>query len=288
MFNKIKIGLCSFALASLSCVAAEEWKLSLGVTYRTFDDISMHGLTLGDGSKYLDGDDDGSNPISPVDQVTPPSSSFPLLGEAVSLHRANYTGASDELDSGTGLVFGASKQMDNGFGFELSFVYIDTSFDEGVNADTYTDVFYGGVPGGSDEFGDMPPGGKTADVQIRYDMDVTLYTFGAGISKTLQIGAFDMKFSGGPTITIADFDMSYVATQSFTGIDDVNHGSGSDDGIDLLLGAYVAADLSYDFNENWGMALGLRYDLIVNEIESDIADIDASGLSVELKVTYQF
>ncbi|MEA3451329.1 MAG: hypothetical protein U9Q83_05435 [Bacteroidota bacterium] len=62
----------------------------------------------------------------------------------------------------------------------------------------------------------------------------------------------------------------------------------SDNGIDFLLGLYTNIAIGYDITEKIGVQLGARYDYIPEDLSTDFADIELSGLSAEFKIIYSF
>lgn len=305
MFKGVKLGLCVAVVASSIASFAQgfeaadhsDWKLSIGATYRTFKSVDFKKFAIDNGAEYLDGT--VGNPLNPFDQQTnvdgstlpPPHDTVgPVV--ATSLHTASFNGGSDELDNAMGLTLMLSapiSEQSEGLSLDVSFVFVTSSISETIGADVVTYVDYDGTPAGSDAEGDMLPGGKGANVPVRYKMDVALCTLGAGVSKSFDMGALDLSVGFGPTLTFAYYDAERNASQVFsTPTDGAYSESVKDDGLDVLLGLYASVDATVAISESWALGCGLRYDWMVQDIETDVADIDVSGLSFELKAVYSF
>lgn len=299
MLKGLKLGLCAIIAAGSTVGFAQgfepaeksDWKLSIGVTYRAFKSVDFKGLELGSG--YIDIDVNG-NPVNPQEQVAPLPPLFPLGSTATSFHRSGPGGGgSSDLDSAAGLSVVLSTPIsdaNSGLSLDLSFVAVSTSLSDSIASGMITDVYYdyiadpnldpedGGYDGSTENGGDMPPGGQAGSGFIRYKMDLALCTFGAGVSQSFDFGALDLSVGAGPTMSFAYYDIEGSSAM----------GSVKEDGLDVLFGLYASVDATYAINESWGVGCGLRYDWMVQDIESDLADIDVSGLSFELKAVYSF
>lgn len=300
---------------------AGDWEFSLGLNYRTFDEIEYDNYSLenpnntGGTAVVDDGVTYTENPNGTIflhmDSV-PNSINFdpPVPGgvpyDNATLHQAAVTGQDGDIDDGMGIILGARKEKRYrdtcykwGIDLSLATAFADTS--NAVNA-TMTNVNLSGLSAGLDTdsdglwdtFAGLPtyvPNSVGADVAatVDYDLDLGVYTFGAGLSGAYERGALAMRLSCGPTLTLSDFDIRRSETVTYnSGANTIYRDSVEDDGTEFDLGAYIAAGMEYQINTSTGIGLSLRYDWIPNGPETDLADLELSGVSGLLQLLYKF
>lgn len=311
MFKNIKLGvLAACGLGALSSAAEDvkystastipadspNWKMTLGVSFRQMGEFDFKSFSLNNG-EYFDGTFDGTNVtvVDNQDQVNP--NGGPAHDNLVSLHKGGSYGGSEDGDDEAGIIIGASKVIGYGknwtYDLDLSLGIFSTTLDTNQAGDYTTDVFGTGVGSGNtfpvNGSGpiDGAIGGNPADIRNSYDIEMDAYVFSMGLGARMLMGPVELKLSGGPTVSIVDYDFSRVSSVHYSQADTYSE-SASDSGIDIILGAYVGADVLYPINEQWTIGAGLRYDFTLYDLETKVADVDLSGSSVELKVQYAF
>ncbi len=285
----------------------EGWELSIGASYRSFKDVDFKSFKLNNGN-YVDGSVDGANieVVSPSFQGT--AEGPPEAGkERVALSKVSFGGESSDFDSAPGLVLGLSRKIGESehftYNLDLSVTWITTDMDETFNGSVEADVFMVDSAGWSyDAINDVYING-TAVVDplvlennrvkstVRYDLSMDVFTFSAGVSAKMALGPVDVKAGIGPTLTAAGYDVSCDKSWSF--VDDAlnQYGgteSSDDDGAKLRLGLYANLALSVDITEQWAIEAGVRYDYIPVTVNTNVAEIDLSGMSTEIKAVYSF
>ncbi|MCK5835258.1 MAG: hypothetical protein KAG98_05975, partial [Lentisphaeria bacterium] len=99
----------------------------------------------------------------------------------------------------------------------------------------------------------------------------------------------DLFISGGLTVNFVFYDVSKETSINYgTGSGDSVVDSREDDGVDFVLGMYAEAGASFNFTERWGIGAVLRYDYAFNTVETEVIEIDLSGASASLILTYNF
>lgn len=304
------VGLClvSIGFFLMQGARAEGWRLSLGGSYRTFDEaefdsfdfVNPHAET---GSGFVTGDLRGNDTrLSVVDDAL----QVDIGDDDADLHKVEFEGDSDSsMDSAVGLILSARRAlaMENGVGVELSlataFMNSDARFAVAGTTENYAGLApaWGAPKADGSNFGievrdwALAAGGQQrvgVNGEVAYDFDVDVFTLGAGVSKEIMIlDAICLNMAAGPTVTIANYDISREQTVRFTDPAEtvVYSDTEDDDGIDGLLGVYFGVGLGCNVTERLGVQLGARYDYMT-ELETDFADIGLSGLSGELKLVF--
>ncbi|MCK5835130.1 MAG: hypothetical protein KAG98_05315, partial [Lentisphaeria bacterium] len=282
---------------SMDAVERNEWSFSLGVSLRQISDLKLHAVSGGAGNYYNGSydpttgkiivDDDGAQTTP-----TPGAPIFPGGSSFISLSSLDFQGSSEDA-SGNGIVLGLSKLLtehDSGFyslDFTLVTLFVDESF--GLGDASKTDVFVGNgtngdytTPGGPIG-GDDHPAALPGTAPGGFDIELSAFTFGLGASQHfVWDSGITLDFGAGPSLTIVSYDFE---GPSISASGDLSSNSSSD--VDFLFGLYAQANVGYEFNESWALVGGVRYDLI-QEIEDDVADVDLSGLSFQIKAIYSF
>ena len=299
-------------------ISAEGWELSLGANYRNFKGVEFKSYEI-NGGAFLDGSVTGIDTDN--DQVDDlwlykVASSLQQV-DVANLDEVRYTQASVEagrvnIDDGLGVVLKGSRTLREkgkfAFKFDLSLATAVTSDRSAPDVTTTTVGFNIGevwnnspFPGGGpipDQLEKLSMGytelGIVADgagiVFARTSLDLSLYTFAAGVSGNYSIGDFSLSVGGGPSVSLVDFDLN-------TEINGVwKDGSGSfyseevkaQSSLKCRAGLYAEIGLNYAINKKWSIGVAGRYDYIPMKVNSDLVRIDLSGSSVQALVTYSF
>lgn len=311
MFNKI---LTTFLIggAMTAVIAGEsDWKMSLGTTFRSFKKSELKSLSFGS-DKYVNGSyENGTVTVDDSGhQVVPYPGGLPGSSHLASLHSVSFGSSSSDLEDTAGLVLQWTKGLQTStinkvggvdWEMDISLVWVGVDQAFGSTGDVDGDTFdvdvsdfpngviedvENGVPG--DDSSLLPPS-DTVEGFARYDLDIDAFTIGFGIGPRFEMGPVDLKLSVGPTVTVVNYNTKVDGEWNFRG--EAVSGdtiSRSDDGVDSRWGLYGSLGLIYDFNRNWGMEVGFRYDYIPDSIDTNVVNIDLSGMSTEVKLVYSF
>lgn len=322
MKKLVKALLCSASFSLCSTQAEEQqsdWIYSVNVNWRSFGDFDFDAFDMSPGDEsYLDGSvqvvgvDGSGNPIlwrytvaNSLDQIDVIS-----LNE-VTYSQGNFTGASDDINSGLGIVLKAKNKYsitETASIFSvLSIATANTDDSHSasgsisyVGYDLGAGNFWNGAPGGGPDpstlemdFAEhtiMPiaPAGSTS-AMVSFDVDMTVYTFAYGLeAAAYQNNGTTLNLSCGPTLTVVNYDLerSFVARNSSGTV--LASMREKDDDFSLRAGGYVSAGFSHSFSEDWEFNGGLRYDWIPVDLETDFGDMELSGTSAFFGVTLEF
>ena len=284
---------------SMDQVEAKEWSFSLGMTFRQISDIKLHAVSGGAGN-YYNGSYDPLTGVLEVDDdsaQTTPTSGAPVFDPGsvfASLSSLDFQGSGEDA-SGNGIVLGIShllSEHDSGYfsmDFTLVSLFVDESF--GLGGASNTDVFVTDGTGGGGNYitpsgpigGDEHPSALPGSAPGAFDIELSAFTFGLGASQHfVWDSGLTLDFGAGPSLTIVNYDFEGPSLAS-----DGSIGTASSSDTDFLFGVYADANVGYKFSESWSLVGGVRYDLI-QEIEDDVADVDLSGLSFQIKGIYSF
>jgi hypothetical protein len=279
-------------------VSRKDWSFTLGATFRKIDGIEYHGVSSGSGQYYNGSYDPSTGDLVLDDDAaqTTPTPGAPVFAPGsvfASLSSLNFAGSDDDADA-NGVILGVShllSQHDTGY-YSLDFTLVSLFVDEsmGLGGSSTTDVFLGNPnPGGgyNSPSGPIGGGGHPAALPgatpVGFDIDMAAFTFGVGASQHfVWDSGLTLDFGAGPTLTIVDFDFDGPSVMA-----DGSIGENSSGDVDFLFGVYAGINVGYEINESWAISGGIRYDLI-QELKDDVADVDLSGLSFEIKGIYSF
>ena len=280
-------------------VTENGWKLSMGANYRSFESVTFNQT-----GPYINGSVTDIGLGQYLYKVVDPASQVFVDGVNDTVTLASTSGSGEfNFDNGVGVVLKASKVFNQGdainwsFDFSLATAYTQSSHSTGT---TFTEFNFGDWNNSIDGNGDVTPGphppaapvtGKTEGVSgnytpsdpgttanIKYDLNLGVYTFGAGISAACDLGPVTVFMGGGPTLSVVDYDVDYSAF----GVEK------NSDSMRLRGGLYAELGFEVPLNEKWGIGLSGRYDWIPVEVSTDLAEIELSGFSGNLFVSYQF
>lgn len=297
---------------------ATDWTFKVGLNFRSFGDLSIQPMTLNSGG-FLNGsvtDFGGGQFLYTVEAPLAQISGVNL--DLVTFSTADQMSGSDDIDSGTGFAINGLKIVETkdnfSWGYSVSFTTAfsdtssrfngalsDTQYNLGANWNTLPDS-NGDVPilpppgapvDGKTEAvsGNNTPittGGSDSTLKVHYDLDLSLYTLGTGLTAHWQNEKLAIFAAAGPTLSIVDFDIENSVTAQFADGSNFFNQSESDDGTKLRLGTYFELGLELEINETWGAGFSTRYDWVPVEVNSDLAEMELSGLSAQIFVAYQF
>lgn len=313
MFNKI---LTTFLIGgAITTVMAgdSDWDMSVGATFRKFKSAEFKSFATED--QYINGSYDGSTVIvdNAGQQVTPHplagiSPSIPVGSQLASLHSVSFGSSVNDLEDTTGLVLQWTKDIQTStvnkvggldWKFDLSLVWLGV--DQAVDGLTDVEgqgflIDAGDVPQDANDYETVGapatpgalPASDTVKAFSRYDLDIDAFTFGAGISSRLEMGPLDLKLGVGPSVTLVNYNVAFDGAGGNISESPSELVSVSDDDIVARWGLYGTLGLIYDFNESWGMEVGLRYDYIPDNVNTNVVNLDLSGMSTEVKLIYSF
>lgn len=313
MFNKV-LTTCLIGGAMATAAADENgWDMSAGVTFRKFKSTEFKSFSTSD--EYINGSFEGGTVI--VDDAAQQVVNHPLAGvspsipagsQLASLHSVSLGSSVDDLEDTAGVVLQWTRDLQTStinkvggldWKLDLSLVWlgVDQAVDGLADVDgqgflidagdvpaDLNDLETVGAPGSEDPY----PVSNNVIASARYDLDIDAFTFGAGISSRLEMGPVDLKLGMGPSLTLVNYNVAYDAYGGNIGETPKSLVSESDDDIVARWGLYGTLGLIYDFNESWGMEVGLRYDYIPDNVNTNVANIDLSGMSTEVKLVYSF
>ncbi len=292
------------------------WKLSMGINYRSFGKIDFKEVSP-NGGQFINGSVTDIGAGLYLYKVTDPNSQIlvdNVLNDTITYTTATANSDDFGIDGGmAGIVLKASKVFKQGdtfnwsFDFTLATAYtqsssgagatlVDTGFDFGPDWNSSLDgngvAFPGPYPpaapvegkteGVSPNYDPFSPGGSISTMNINYDLNLGVYTFGAGISTACHLGPVNIFVAGGPTLSVVDYDIDYSATSADY------HESKSAESTDLRAGLYGELGVELMLGESWGVGISSRYDWIPIEVNTDLASLDLSGLSCNVFISYQF
>ncbi|MDX9979730.1 MAG: hypothetical protein RBU25_06730, partial [Lentisphaeria bacterium] len=93
------------------------------------------------------------------------------------------------------------------------------------------------------------------------------------------------------TLTVVDYSAKASVDVRWDSDDASDFGGGTksdDSGVEFLFGAYGDLSFVYDFNERFSVGLGVRYDYLFEELDTDLGEVDLSGFSGAIKAMFRF
>ncbi len=302
MFNKILTTFLIGGAVTTAMAGDGDWDMSVGATFRKFKSTEFKSFATEE--QYFNGTYDGANATvkDTAKQVSPAEA--PLAGNhIVSLHSVSFGSSTDDLENSTGLVLQWTRDIQTStmnkvggldWKFDLSLVWVGVDQGKAGLSETGGDTFLTNKTPG-DFAGETPQPVVEGDYPLadvvassaRFDLDIDAFTFGAGIASRFEMGPLDLKIGMGPSLTLVNYNVSYEGYAGFINDQDVVVDE-SDDDIVARWGLYGTLGLIYDFSENWGMEVGLRYDYIPDNVNTNVVNMDLSGMSTEVKLVYSF
>lgn len=284
------IAVAATSLQEASAADKADWKLSLGYVYRSFGDIDFKSFDFNQPpGGFVDGSFDDTNNNGVPDTISWPGTTNPALGATPKLHKdVHFGGRDEEADTTGGFELRAMAQDENALlGWDLSLVGIDQSMHTGIRGITARQ-------GAKPVFPVPPPEGvlivtPNHDVGfVDYDIDLTLLTYGIGLTKDFECKNWYVRGGAGPTLSLVNHDTTRsegIDYQTANGRVVVNQQR--DDELDYKFGAYVRVGAGLLVRENVSVEVGARYDYI-DEVDGDLVDLDLSGLSGNVSFVFHF
>jgi opacity protein-like surface antigen len=287
----LALGMASQAEEAVNLDSSTGWKFSLGLTHRALGDLSLNSAAFVNstfGGDYVNGSFEPAGGLLLVDNALQLN-----LPSAVSLDRISFSGADEDMDTGLGLILEMEKPFrDNGcyaLSWQYSLMVVGADQDVSQGATVASDAFdisaavgafpfYAGVPVPT-----VDGGTATSTGMVNVNADLTLFTFAAGVKSNWVKDAFAVSVSGGPTMSIASYDVDRSLTTTGTG---ANVSKDSDVGLELKLGLYVGLGLSYRLSETVALGFEYRYDYAFSDLDMGIAEQELSGSSASLKLSF--
>jgi opacity protein-like surface antigen len=294
-------GVALVVQAGVAGAGESAWSLRLGASYRDFDDMSFEASGLRNWERS-----NSAGPYGVQNITTAPGN--PILAPVI-LDSVRWDGGSSSIDSSDkwSPVLGFRYDLTRPCWARLALVgnaqYYRLGTDAGASGSAVspngfdvqqhqyfvTDTQGTLTPGAVLVGGPMPGTGFSARNQ--FDMD--LYVLDIGLEARATVSRVNFSLAVGPTLTIADAESSQMEQATWA-----SQGPGlaaggysqdrSDSATDALLGVYGALGVSVDITPSWAIGLEYRYDYVGDDAGTDQAEMDLSGSSGILSVTYRF
>lgn len=322
---KISRIMVALGMAFAATVSAGPWELSLGLVARTVGDFDVKGDIFVNpafpGSPYVTGIL-GYGGQAELALLADPVRQGRLLGDWATLHRMDFGGVSEGLDTSLGVLLAArtplGEKWERTWFLSLNALWFssDVSAANGaVPGITEHYVVRTDVPGGA--WGNtsildpldpntvntvfvypdpMPPSGPASTLagvygEYNIDLDLDAYTFGIGVGTDFVLPFGSLRLEVGPTLTVVDFSANAIVNVRWDSDGASVFGGGakiSDSGVEFLPGFYGDFSFVYDFNERFGLGIGVRYDYLFEKLDTDLGEVDLSGFSGAVKAMFRF
>lgn len=248
MFNKPSIfGLSCLALFCGLMSMAEDWRFSIGVNYRTFDDIeykahAFRNVAQPTFTRFVNGSivtSGAGDTITVLDGAAQAPQNLPggnaLLvvqpSSTIALDEINFPHSEENTDEAWGIVLGASRTLEEGTGIrwdlDWTFVSATSSGDDPFslqgtrfNVTAFNSI---GVPDGNPLTPDTQvfasstvipptgiPGSNLSTATVDYEYDLEAYTLAVGVSSNWKSDNLTLSLGVGPSLTIGDLDVERV------------------------------------------------------------------------------
>ena len=298
--------------------AAEGWKLSLGISYRSLGEIEYDGMAFSNratGGQYVTGTYAPAGGFLSVlnytDNGAPSTLQVNAAGTTATLHSVTFRKDTEDADAGWGRELGASKALWQSdaltMDLDLSLVGVwsETTSEYKLNGTSQVFNYTLGFPANptwlanqvgdaSSNLGFAPaaPGAANPNGNVigrlRYDCDVDVYTLGCGAGAEYNLSWFSVKLGLGPSVSLVDYDISAEQRVAYVNGPQVYRSTATDDGTEFKAGAYAGVSVRVPLTEAFSVELGGRYDWIPSEMDTDYAEIELTGFSGELKLVFSF
>lgn len=292
------------------------WHISVGANYRAFEGFELNAFDFAPGAdNFINGavTDVGAgnygytveNSVNQIDNVAL---------NRVEYQNARLDGSNENLQDAPGAVLRFSRPLlrRSGavFALELSLATAFVNDDLTAYASTTNIQFdispniwpsQGGAGGGpapnvtSQTYSVYNRSQITSpisdvDARVNYRFNMDLYTLGVGLKARKNIGPVAFALGGGPTVSIIPYDAerrsiaawSGDGTTFFTRRDDADRDVAAHGGI------YARAGLQWSATERVAIGAAVRYDWIPQNMNTDFASFDLSGLSALFTGTFKF
>ena len=306
----------TFAVAAafvlcISVATARQWRLGLGVSYRSFDDVEFSGAPASGGgmdiARFLLRDGDlvpyTAGNLAAVIGSLPSGTGAINVVEDVGYSSSVFLGSDEEVDGALGPVLTAEMMFLTQDELTLSvvanFMYFSADADGsqtlGIDMDAELNQYFV-VRGNMSPFplgSGTPYGSFSGQGHVDYSFDMDMYELDLGVKVGYAPAQeFSLFLAGGPTLNLVDSESSVRQFANYSGpsgTGDVLFANTVSDGqSDVLFGLYASAGGQYWFNEQIGVVIEGRYDHVFDPAETDFAEMDLSGFSGMAKVLFRF
>ncbi len=282
-------------LTFLSASAEDNWKVSSGISYRSFGNVELKNKSYGNSSigEFIDGTitpiDNSSQVIVSIDSAIEQS----LAGSSNTylFNTVEGGGSSKEFESSNSLVFKAEKPFWRNVNWSVSF---DIAL-SGLNSH---DSYYseGSTTTTAIEFSSLLQDGDNIDIingqyalesgeafSSVHDIRFNMISLSLGGSLKYDLKSFFISLGAGPSLLYLDSEISQtISLSSGESLTESGHFS------DFKAGLYVDCSLGYTLSKRWGIGLNYRYDWVPEELANDLVEVELSGQSVGAFISYQF
>lgn len=124
--------------------------------------------------------------------------------------------------------------------------------------------------------------------RVHYEMDMSLYTLGCGVGAACEVRSFSVHAAAGPTLTLAALDTSRTAEAFWNTGERFYRDRVDDRDVAVRAGIFAEVGADYRFAGNWAVGVAGRYDCIPGHVETRVAEVDISGLSVQFRLSCAF
>jgi hypothetical protein len=317
MTSKLTKAMAVCLLAATVLASADEWQLSLGASYRTFDDVDFKPFALSSsGGQFVNGywTSDSDYLVMSDAQIDPTGwveVEEDLYRRKVTFDAISYAGGSDDMDDSYGAVLALTKQLsttESGWviSAKISLAGFTTDMSGTASADALSTSTYFGFfqlpvnPGNSIPSAPVMGGSgpaltepvydsqeqATTAAMVGMDIDLNLYVLSLGLVAARQFGPLSLSLEAGPSLNVADFDTSVSQTVTWDG--GGYSSTAHDDVVDVLFGAYAAGGVAWQLTERVGVSVEARWDEVFSDVETDLAEMDLSGLSFSAMLGFSF
>ena len=296
----INVGLSLVAAGMFPAVAdAEGWQVTLGGSYRSFDAVDFNAFNF---RNYGNLDGSLGRPLGAQNYST---ATFAVVAPGpFSADHIRYLGGSENIDGALAPVIGFEKVI--GAQNALSFSWVangqyyqlgETMSDE----QSFTVQNYQHMAPFLNVIVPAPiagpfagfSAGTAASVRNQFDLDLLVLDLGAKADCTLG-KRFGMYGAVGPTLNFSDMKTSQQEAATWNPIPLVAADTGSyqqthnDDRQAVTVGGYVALGVQFQLTKTLELAVEYRYDAATNDVSTDLASVDLTGSSAQLKLSFQF
>ncbi len=302
---KISRIVAALGMAFAATVSASPWELSLGLVARTVGDFDVKSDLFVNpafpNSPYVtgilgyDGQPELALLADPDRQGRPDA--------VATLHRMDFGGVSEGLDTSLGVLLAArtplGEHWERTWFLGLSALWFSSDVSASGSAVPGISEHFAAVPGTWDVFGantvlvgsgvGSDQGGVYGVYAIGLDLDA--YTLGVGIGTDVYLPFGSLRLEVGPTLTVVDFSANARVDVRWDSDDASVFGGAAridDSGVKFLPGFYGDLSLVYDFNERFGIGIGVRYDYLFEKLDTDLGEVDLSGFSGAIKALFRF
>lgn len=294
-------------LMMAASLSADEWEWSLGVNWRSFRDVRLKEFAFNNGN-CVDGNVEQMGGglwrytvRSPVNQV-----SGSALNE-VTYRTVSFSGDSDNSDHGKGVAFGGSRVLGRA---ETVTVRLDLSLstaraDSGHGSAATQEYETWSIGADSWSAGPVPDPDKPSLVSanhtrivssetansvsvVRHDLNACMYAVGAGLSLSCRVSGVDVVVGAGPGLSVIDYDFRRVARCAWIDGSTFYSEETGTDATKVRAGGYASIGICFPAMGPVAIGISGRYDYIPDELNTDIAEIDLSGFTAQLAVTWRF